>query len=1266
MNDRKSAAMKSGRSVPLKCASLLTLCLSVLFSVCAHAEDTEIYRPSRALTPYVMLLLDTSGSMSYDIDEAHPGRQRLPAMKNALNQLLTDAGDDYHVGLARYTSPGGAILYPVRRLGDQANVENAFWGATPADDFMVRPAFDNDDPSMIVSAADNNAAAVRIANISVPRGAVIRSASLVLTTDVDYVGSARLQARTALAGNVAAIPDQAGFDALEWQDAVAQSDLLPADQIRQHSAITINVTSQVSAQVQAGNWVSGNAMLFEVSAVEGSVGFYSAEGARVVRGTEGSVLDQFRPRLYVQYRVYEGNAAGSAPSTVRDALRGVVNTMPATGDTPLVGAYYETAQYMLGNSAHYGLNRGVSRWNALMRTSHLDSFVTAPTLNRRTACVVDALDDRDCGHDEIAGTPQYQSPIDGLEECTASPAIVMLTDGYPNNEVCGGDRGNRCDLEYVASQVANISRSPENPLTCDSTDLWDCGIKLSMALANPSRYGIDDHPPIPTYTIGFGGDVTSAGTAEANLLTLARGGYGENPPQDAVFGAYYSANSAEELSAAFRNIFDAVANGNNIQAATGVSVDQSNRTQHTDQLYFSLFEPSRDVLWPGNLKRYRLRAPDADHPEFSIVDVNDDPAIDDDGDFLATSRSFWSANADGRAVREGGAREHIPTNRQIFSFLDDYNDNFDNDGEEMTLLEPDLFDDDSRAETLNTLLDTSEGEEVINWLTRRDGSGPQMGAPIHAKPLLINYGFSNPARTQSIDTLFLSTNQGLLHGFNAANGEELFAFAPKELLRNQRHFTGPEGGNQIYGLDASWIAYRYDHNGNGDLRDNDDFVNLYGGMRMGGRNYYALDVSSIYGGGTPQPVLKFAITPETNTGTAESPRLPFATLGQTWSVPLLARLANECAAAQPRSACTSRVVMMFGGGYDYDSHEITGDSMPTPASDDQGAGIFLVDAQDGEPLWRAAGTTLAGGNVTVLDDMDYSVTATLRTLDVDADGFADHIYAVDLGGQVLRFDLAKNGHGQSMHQIASAKVVAQLGGSVTLTHDQYRRFYDAPALTLMRDTDGKRWTGIAVGSGYRSHPTNTETDEAFFMIKDYEPFETDAETAAADRPSPILLSDLSDATTGAVDIEEDQTEGWFMRLRGAGSSDLGEKVVGEPFVLNQNLVFATYVPPEERVYECNVRTGHMNLYQVRLRNAAGALPSGSNDGSLVRFAEEVAPGLISGVSLIQAVVNGEREELVSMGPRLIDIETDSSFAIQRTRWHSNEGENRIHAGNGAN
>lgn len=1224
----------------------------------ANAEDTEIYKPSQITTPHVMLLLDTSGSMSFQIAGEGTG-QRMAAMKNALHQLLDpeSTDDDYHIGLARYTSPGGAILYPVSRLGDTADVETAYFGASPADDFVAQPGFVTDDQVLTLSTEASNTVGLRIANVRLPRGAQIESASLVLTVDADYTGPVQLRARSAQQADVTPIADQTAYSALQWRDDYANTTEIATAELRAHTAIAFDVSTQVAAQVGLADWAAGNAMLFEVSAVTGSVGVYAAEGAAVVPGADGSVLDQYRPRLFVKYRVVAGNAYGTPATTVRDALNAVIDLMPTIGDTPLIGAYYETAQYMLGGDAHYGLTRGSNEWRALMRVSNPDSLLPDATLTRRETCNVDALDSRSCVADQLSGA-RYDSPL--VNDCSVSPAIVMLTDGYPNSEHCPRGSGNRCDLEYISSQIAQMPAEGAPALTCDTTDRWDCGIKLSMVLSNPRHYGITNRLPIPTYTIGFGEDVTG-NTAEANLMTLARAGVGqgEATPEGAAVGGYYAARNGRELADAFASIFNAVASGINIQAATGVSVDQSNRAQHSDQLYFSLFEPSHDVLWPGNLKRYRLRAPTNDDANFRIVDADDRVAIDGNGYFLPTSRSFWSTEDDGDSVSKGGARARMEANRTVFSFLDAYPAHFPSLGEPLLRLDAALYGDEGTATTLNTVLETATNEEgagVLNWLNQVGDTEPVMGAPLHSKPLLVNFGFRDETRTTPINTLFLSTNQGLLHAFDSDTGNELFAVAPRELLKNQKRFLASEPGPQLYGLDASWIAYRYDENHNGDVRDAHDFVYLYGGMRMGGRNYYAFDVTTAYQGASPSPRLKFALTPETAVGDDH----PYATLGQTWSVPLLMRLADACAIAQPVEQCTSRVVMMFGGGYDYASQEKTGELMPTPARDTYGASLYMVDAVSGDLLTWAGGH--GSGADSILSGMNYSITSTIRAFDSDFDGFADHLYAVDLGGQVLRFDLEKNAHGQSMARIRAATIVASLGGAQSALHADYRRFYDAPALTLMRDPDGTRWVAIAVGSGYRSHPVNAETREAFFVIRDRQPFNSSVVQPV------ITFNDLADASTRTLSDDDLRgRSGWYMMLHQAGPGDAGEKVVGEPFVLNENLVFATYVPAPPAIDVCKVNTGHMNMYQVKLRNAAPALPDANNDGSLDRLLENVAPGLVSGVALLQTLsADGQRNEIASMSTSLIDIDGGTSRNLVRTRWRSNEGEIRMDEAPNAN
>lgn len=1233
------------------------LALAAFAAVSAHAEDTEIYKATQTTTPYVMLLLDTSGSMSGgiaddSISETNP--QRMATMKAALHQLLseTETSDDYHIGMARYTAPGGAIMYPVRRLGDPASVERTFTGASPADDFSVGSGFVSDGAMFRLASDESSKVGVRIANVTVPRGAIVESAALVLTTNNNYVGSAQVRARVAQQGNVPPIVDQAAFDAITWSDDVALSDVVPETGLQNQMAITLDVSSQLNTRLLASDWAAGNALLFEVSAVSGDVGVFSAEGTLTIPRSDGRLLNQYRPHLFVKYRVDAGNAFSARPTTVRDALHGVVDLMPTIGDTPLIGAYYEASRYMLGENVEFGQNRGNSSWRALMRTSKLESLLQPATVNRNALCSDVALNSRTCYSESISGTPRYSTPLPAMD-CTVSPAIVMLTDGEPNNERCprqGEEAGElRCDLGRIDNALRDSTGLNESQVVgCDGTDPWDCGIKLSRVLANPARFGITSKPAIPTYTISFGEGLDGGDdSAAANLMRLARGGYGDDPPDDTLMGKYYQATSGEQLSAAFRNIFGDVASGVKVQASTGISVDQTNRAQHTDQLYFSLFEPSKDVLWPGNLKRYRLLPPTVVGGKSTIVDANNAPAVAIDGYFRATSQSFWSDNADGGKVDQGGAREKLPLNRTVFTYLDAYPEPFPSTGLELQSLNASLANSDEYALRLQTLLETATNDDsagVINWLTQ----SKVMGAPLHTKPLLINSGFQDSDPTRPIDTVYLSTNQGLLHAVNPETGVELFSFVPKELLKNQKRFKDTLAGNQLYGLDASWVAYRNDANRDGNISGSDEFINLYGGMRMGGNNYYALDVTNSRS--SSEPRLRFVITPTTQ----DDGQTPYASLGQTWSVPLLTRLTNNCRLATPQEICTTKAVMIFGGGYDYAAHEKTGEEMPRSSGDTYGAGLYIVDAKRGSFLWRANGSG-SGTKTTPLNGMDFSITSTIRAFDVDYDGFPDYLYAVDLGGQILRFELAKNEHGRSTWEIKSGKIVAKLGGSASALAKDYRRFYDAPAITPMRDPDGTRWVSIAVGSGYRSHPTDIQTDEIFFMVRDNDPYRA----ANADLESTVTIDDLVDVSSTYLETDQfDGFRGWYMKLDRTGPSDAGEKVVGEPVVLNENLVFTTYVPSRPSMLQCEPQIGHMVAYGVKLRTSAPMLDL-NDDGVLERFADNISPGLSAGVAVIQSpTLNGETDEYLAIGPTLLDFDSGTTRTFAKTRWRSNEQEAR--------
>jgi len=216
-----------------------------------------------------------------------------------------------------------------------------------------------------------------------------------------------------------------------------------------------------------------------------------------------------------------------------------------------------------------------------------------------------------------------------------------------------------------------------------------------------------------------------------------------------------------------------------------------------------------------------------------------------------------------------------------------------------------------------------------------------MGAPIHSQAQLVTYSWTDEvgagqgevAPEELYNTVFVSTNRGFLHGFDVSSDSnpakrELFRFIPPELLSNlpalQRGDLADGTGTGkplLYGLDSTWTVFRYDawkldQTTNVFERDDrieavddpvypdDDFVFLYGGMRRGGKNIYALDVSSVVGDPISNfgPKYKFAIIG----GNSRSNGSPYYNMGQTWSQPTLGQI-NVEGVRTP--------VIIFAGGY---------------------------------------------------------------------------------------------------------------------------------------------------------------------------------------------------------------------------------------------------------------------------------------------------------------------------------------------------------------
>lgn len=211
----------------------------------------------------------------------------------------------------------------------------------------------------------------------------------------------------------------------------------------------------------------------------------------------------------------------------------------------------------------------------------------------------------------------------------------------------------------------------------------------------------------------------------------------------------------------------------------------------------------------------------------------------------------------------------------------------------------------------------------------------QMGSILHSLPVLITQegkavAERNAAGNVVIDTeerkdyVLFGTTQGLLHVVDAETGAEKFAFLPKEMAEKQYELfkynagTWDKGKNALYyGIDGEWTAHTvYVSKDDGTLtvdgviRDvagglEGEKENLqgkqwvYGGFRMGGRSYYALDLTDMGDSSSFKPKIKFHIDP--STGTVRRPKRTadgkielvikhypaIAKMGQSWSKPKL-------------------------------------------------------------------------------------------------------------------------------------------------------------------------------------------------------------------------------------------------------------------------------------------------------------------------------------------------------------------------------------------
>ena len=1071
---------------------LLGLLLGSMAALPVKADDIEIYtglHGGAKINSNVLFILDSSGSM---------------------NSTNNGFGDNIMTRPAYSASATYTTLY------NEAYYYWTFNGEVPSLSDTPTPAEAN--------ATENK---ILIANFHCQTGASVMANDGIYTDQF-------VAWRPADSQWLDLAPANAGTEDVECYNDQDASDSTTPDQ---HGEIGGTAADRYAVDGASGPWSASTADAVDWDVKGRYYTFYSGHYLNYRNGstpvlttrynTMVSVLDELLKRISsvnVGLMWFDGGDGGYVVKEVvnidkysdRAAVLTALASGSAGGVTPLSETMYEAFQYYRGGTVHYG-----------------DKSVAASLVTGSNPAV-------------------YNSPITG--ECQKS-YTVMLSDGTPVSD--GG-------ANSLIRGLPNFSTYNDGSGNCNDSGAF--GNNCLDDLTNYMNYeDLDLHPSTPesneniqTYTIGFANDI--------GLL--------KNAAEPGGGGEYYTASSSDELASAFADILGEVGSTAQSFSNPSVSVSAFNRAVNRNFIYMTQFEPSEAPRWEGNLKKYRLAINALGN--IYITDSNEGTGGNQDiitigGGIDISAKSYWpspvNTGPDGNTTLSGGVRDRFddpnsPTavQRRVWTDLDtsvslaNANNAVSENNTAITKAlmgiptatdayrdqvlmwarGVDVLDDDFFQTDNPSVGDGATGDSDITDSRRA------IPDALHSQPIVVNYG-GTAANPQQI--IFFGTNDGYLHAINEATGEEIFSYIPNELLGR---LTDLHENNitleRPYGLDGSPTVWVKDVDNDGVIERGDgDHVYLYIGMRRGGRNLYALDVTDA-NDTSPSATLLWKITG----GTGD-----YAALGQTWSKPLVKKIKISIS-----NTVVEKTILAIGGGYD-----VNQDNSNT--ADTMGNAIYFIDAETGERLWWASDSD---SNADLqLTNMTHSIPSDLAVFDVNRDGLDDRIYVGDTAAQLWRFDID---NGEDASELVAGGLFAELGDFADNTSaiaDQ-RRFFYPPSVANVGSAGGA-YFAVAIGSGYRAHPLNDEIDDRIYMLKDSNAFSALTAANYSDLES-VKESNLSDLTTaGSTELDDlGTTDGWMIRLLGTdnrGDTTEGEKVLAAPLIFDGSLIITTYTPNTE-------------------------------------------------------------------------------------------------------